>query len=285
MNNIIIETNRLFLQKLTEEDNIPLLELFSDSVAMKYFPSTKNIEQVNEWIRTNVESYNSNGYGLYAPPALIAACQRAGVSLLCAVASSEQVVQELMYYLSRSAARRSSLHGVFIEVMGVGVLLIGKPGVGKSELALELLTRGHRLIADDAPEFTRVTPDSVEGSCPPALRDFMEVRGLGIINVRKLFGDSAVKPRRTLRLVINLVVLEEDHYSPEERLQGIRGEREVLGLPLSEVSLPVAPGHNMAVLVECTVRNFILSMKGYDAAEDFADRQTAIMRGEDIAED
>ncbi len=126
---------------------------------------------------------------------LAQACERTGVSLLRAEASSEQVVQELAHYLSRSAARRSSLHGVFIEVMGVGVLLSGKPGVGKSELALELLTRGHRLIADDAPEFTRVTPETVEGSCPAALRDFMEVRGLGIVNVRALFGDSAVKPR------------------------------------------------------------------------------------------
>lgn len=221
---------------------------------------------------------------LNVPSALPDACRRAGVSVLRAQASSEQVVQELDYYLSRSAARRSSVHGVFIEVMGVGVLLTGKAGVGKSELALELLTRGHRLIADDAPEFTRVTPDTVEGSCPPALRDFMEVRGLGIINVRALFGDSAVKPRRTVRLVINLVVLNERDYSPEERLQGIRGERELAGIAISEVSLPVAPGHNMAVLVECTVRNFILSMKGYDAAEDFADRQTAIMHGKVIAE-
>ena len=93
--------------------------------------------------------------------------------------------------------------------MGVGVLLTGQPGVGKSELALELVSRGHRLIADDAPEFSLVAPDTVEGSCPPALRDFMEVRGLGIVNVRALFGDSAVKPRRTLRLVINLMVMGE----------------------------------------------------------------------------
>ena len=221
---------------------------------------------------------------LDVPAQLLLACQDAGVSLLCATVPSEQVVQELTYYLSRSAARRSSIHGVLIEVMGVGVLLTGKAGVGKSELALELLTRGHRLIADDAPEFARVAPDTIEGSCPPALRDFMEVRGLGIINVRALFGDSAVKPRRALRLVINLVVFDEGAYSPEERLQGIRGAREVLGIPIPQVSLPVAPGHNMAVLVECTVRNFILSMKGYDAAEDFAQRQAAIMRGEVIAE-
>ena len=221
---------------------------------------------------------------LEIPPWLLDSCRDAGVSLLYASVSSEQVVLELTYYLSRSAARRSSIHGVLLEVMGVGVLLTGKAGVGKSELALELLTRGHRLIADDAPEFTRVAPDTVEGSCPAALRDFMEVRGLGIVNVRALFGDSAVKPRRALGLVINLVVLDEGAYSPEERLQGIRGEREVLGLSIPQVTLPLAAGHNMAVLVECTVRNFILSMKGYDAVEDFAARQAAIMRGDVITE-
>jgi HPr kinase/phosphorylase len=213
-------------------------------------------------------------------PAFLAASESVGI--ITARADSHQVVQELGYHLARHFARSLSLHGVFIEVMGVGVLLAGQAGVGKSELALELVSRGHRLIADDAPEFSRVAPDTVEGSCPPALRDFMEVRGLGIVNVRALFGDSAVKPRRTLRLVINLMVMGGRTLSPDERLGGIRGVRDVLGVEIPEVTLPVAPGHNMAVLVESTVRNFILSMKGYDAAEDFAERQNAIMRGEEI---
>lgn len=220
--------------------------------------------------------------GLDVPEHLAMAAAAAGVALVRASAPSEQVVQELHHHLSHTWARRTSVHGVFIEVMGVGVLLAGRAGVGKSELALELVSRGHRLIADDAPEFARVAPGTVEGSCPPALRDFMEVRGLGIVNVRALFGDSAVKPRRTLRLVVNLVVLGPRELTPEERLQGIRGVRDVLGVAIPEVSLPVAPGHNMAVLVESTVRNFILSMKGYDAVEDFAERQNAILRGDDI---
>jgi HPr kinase/phosphorylase len=222
--------------------------------------------------------------GLDLPGFLAAAAEAASVPILTARANSHQVVQELIHYLSRTWGRRSSIHGVFIEVLGVGALLAGRPGVGKSELALELVSRGHRLIADDAPEFALVAPDTVEGSCPSALRDFMEVRGLGIVNVRALFGDSAVKPRRTLRLIINLVVMEARVYSPEERLEGIRGERDVLGVSIPEVSLPVAPGHNMAVLVECTIRNHILSMKGYAAADDFADRHNRIMRGEEIPE-
>lgn len=219
---------------------------------------------------------------LEVPDFLVRAAERGAVPLASARAGSHEVVQVLGYNLSRDWARRTTVHGVFIEVMGVGVLLAGRAGVGKSELALELVSRGHRLIADDAPEFALVAPDTVEGSCPPALRDFMEVRGLGIVNVRALFGDSAVKPRRSLRLVINLVVMEKGELGPEERLHGIRGVREVVGVAIPEVSLPVAPGHNMAVLVESTVRNFILGMKGYDAAEDFAERQNAIMRGEEI---
>ena len=222
--------------------------------------------------------------GLPAPADLARACARSSVALLTASAPSQRVVQELAYFLSRSTARRASLHGVFIEVMGVGVLLTGAPGVGKSELALELVSRGHRLIADDAPEIARVAPDTVEGSCPEALRDFMEVRGLGIVNVRALFGDSAVKPRRSLRLVIHLAVMGADSYGPEQRLEGIRGTRDILGVSVPQVSLPVAPGHNMAVLVECTVRNHILGMKGYHAAQDFSERHNAILRGETIAE-
>lgn len=221
--------------------------------------------------------------GLVAPAFLARACARTETLMLTASAPSLQVVQELMHFLSRTAARRASVHGVFIEVIGVGVLLSGQPGVGKSELALELISRGHRLIADDAPEFALVAPDTVEGSCPPALRDFMEVRGLGIVNVKALFGDSAVKPRRTLRLVIELAVMDLHDYSPDQRLHGIRGEREILGLRIPQVCLPVAPGHNMAVLVECTVRNYILSIDGYDAADAFAERQNAIMSGEDTS--
>ena len=222
--------------------------------------------------------------GLDVPQPLAHHAPLNATPIMQADASSHRVVGELLHAMSRIVGDRTSLHGVFIEVMGVGVLLTGAPGVGKSELALELVSRGHRLIADDAPEFAQVAPDTVEGSCPAALRDFMEVRGLGIVNVRALFGDSAVKPRRTLRLVISLEVMVDTQLSPEERLEGIRRSRTVLGVQVPEVALPVAPGHNMAVLVESTVRNFILRMKGYDATKDFADRQHRIMHGEQIEE-
>jgi HPr kinase/phosphorylase len=217
--------------------------------------------------------------GLPVPDALTSAALDHRVPLITASVASHTVVGELLHALARLVSRRTSLHGVFIEVMGLGVLLTGAAGIGKSELALELITRGHRLIADDAPEFTLIAPDTVEGGCPPALRDFMEVRGLGIINVRALFGDSAVRPRRALRLIVALELMHEQTLQPEARLEGVRRSREVLGVAIPEVALPVAPGHNMAVLVEATVRNSILRMKGYDAHLDLSERQNRIMHG------
>ena len=200
------------------------------------------------------------------------------IPIIKAQSSSHHVVTELLRYLARANAPLKSLHGVFIEVLGVGVLLCGPAGIGKSELALELISRGHRLIADDAPEFVLFDVDNVVGSCPETLRDFIEVRGLGIINVRSLFGDSAVKSHRSLRLIISLELADEKSFSPEQRLDGIHSQREVHGVNIPEMTLPVAPGHSMAVLVETMVRNFILRSKGYDAAEDLAARLNESMK-------
>lgn len=208
---------------------------------------------------------------------LSAESDRASVPLLRSGLACQNVVEELRHYLTRFYARRTTTHGVFLEVMGVGVLLTGQAGVGKSELALELVSRGHRLIADDAPEFSLVAPDTLVGSCPTALTDFMEVRGLGIVNVRSLFGDSAVMKRRYLRLIVNLEPVAGEAISHTERLEGIRKTRDIMGVHIPEITLPVAVGHNLAVLVECTVRNHILYIKGYDAAKDFEEKQRRLM--------
>jgi len=209
--------------------------------------------------------------GLPAPPDLAAAAEAAGVPLLASRLPGQEVIRNLQYYLSNFFAEKITLHGVFMEVMGTGVLITGESSIGKSELALELLTRGHRLIADDATEFARIAPDTLNGTCPEMLRDFLEVRGLGILNVRAMFGASAIKQNRNLRLIIVLQELEDA--TEIDRLHGSKRMRRIQDVEIPEITLPVGPGRNLAVLLEAAVRNHILNAKGYDASQAFIERQ------------
>lgn len=168
-----------------------------------------------------------------------------------------------------------TLHGVFMEIMDTGVLLCGVSGIGKGELALELITRGHRLVADDAPEFRRNGDALPEGVCPPLLKDMLEVRGLGVLNIRALFGAHAVAPVATLALSIRLQGAtpgSQRSLTPDYR------SRRVLGYLLPEIVLPLLPGRNAALLVETLVRDFRLRRAGYNAAEDFTRRQYTRLR-------
>ncbi|MBI5461985.1 MAG: HPr(Ser) kinase/phosphatase [Gammaproteobacteria bacterium] len=193
--------------------------------------------------------------------------------VLASPLSGQEIINHLQHYYGSLFAQRITLHGVFMEVMGIGVLITGDPSVGKSELALELVSRGHRLIADDIPEFSRVAPDLLSGTCPELLRDFLEVRGLGVLNIRAMFGDSAIKQSKYLRLVIHLDKMDEEQIRAIDRLRGNRLTRPILGLEIPEITLPVAPGRNLAVMVEAAARTHILAMKGYDASQVFIDRQ------------
>lgn len=187
----------------------------------------------------------------------------------------------MQYHLARTLAPRITLHGVFLEVFSIGVLITGEAGSGKSELALELISRGHRLVADDATEFTLIAPDVIDGTCPELLQDLLEVRGLGVLNVREMFGHTAVKPSKYLRLVIHLKPLgagEDDNTDGLTRLTGDIGHREVFEVPVPMMTIPVAPGRNLAVLVEAAVRNHGLKSKGFDPAQTFIDRQAHQMR-------
>jgi len=208
---------------------------------------------------------------LPAPKDLIAAAAASHTPVLSAKLPSEETIQNLQYYLSNHFAEKITLHGVFMEVMGTGVLITGESSSGKSELALELLTRGHRLVADDATEFARTAPDTLNGTCPEMLRDFIEVRGLGILNVRAMFGGNAIKQSRNLRLIIALQDI--DDATKMDRLHGSKQIRTIQNVDIPEITLPVAPGRNLAVLLEVAVRNHILNTKGYDASQAFIDRQ------------
>ena len=193
---------------------------------------------------------------------------------------SAKIISYLRYYLSSVMAERITLHGVFMDVMSIGVLIVGESGMGKSELALELLTRGHRLIADDTPEFSCIAPDIINGTCPPVLDGFLEVRGLGVLNVRAMFGDCVIKKNKYLRLIIRLEPMHEDSIWEVDRLHGSTQPRNILDVEIPEVVLPVAPGRNLAVLVEGAALNHIQRLKGYDAAQDFIERQRQYMNGE-----
>lgn len=209
------------------------------------------------------------------PPPLVAAAERTATPLFTSPEQSPYLMQVLTHIMTQALAPSTILHGVFLEVLGLGVLISGDPSVGKSELALELITRGHRLVADDALEVYAVSPDTLEGRCPPMLQDFMEVRGLGVLNIRRLFGETAVKHKKNVKLIIHLTPAERWH--TVDRLDMKAESRDILGVAVPEVRIPVAVGRNLAVLVEVAVRNHILRLRGFNSAEEFAERQRAMM--------
>jgi HPr kinase/phosphorylase len=182
-------------------------------------------------------------------------------------------------YLARALADATTAHGVFLDVLGVGVLITGASGVGKSELALELVSRGSGLVADDVVEFYRIGPETVEGRCPALLRDFLEVRGLGVLNIRTIFGEAALRPRKNLKLIVHLERPGRD-LAPLERLPLRPGTEEVMGVNVVKVTIPVAAGRNLAVLTEAAVRNHVLQLRGFDSTSEFVGRQARQMASE-----
>ena len=211
---------------------------------------------------------------------LIEAADTAGLPLLASPLASPKVIDHLQHFLTRALAMRTTLHGVYLEVMGMGVFITGEAGIGKSELALELLSRNHRLIADDSVEFSRTAPTVLLGRCPRMLCDFLEVRGLGILNVRAMFGDTAVRPEKTLRLIVRLEQLQAEQMGRIDRLQAEQKTRTILDVDIPEVVLYVAPGRNLAVLVEAATRSHILRLRGVNPLEELMQRQQACMNQE-----
>jgi len=214
------------------------------------------------------------------PAYLIEMAEKSDTALFRSTLPASKLISYLQFHIADLLADRVTLHGVFMDVMSIGVLIVGDSSMGKSELAFELLSRGHRLIADDAPEFSCVAPGTINGTCPPVLDGFLEVRGLGVLNVRAMFGDSAIKKNKHLRLIIRLEGMREDGVWEVDRLHGSVRMCPVLDVNIPEIVLPVAPGRNLAVLVEGAALNHIQHLKGYDAAQDFIDRQRRIINGE-----
>lgn len=209
------------------------------------------------------------------PDDLRSAAEESETPLWISPKRGHELLNHLQYKLARTLAPRVTLHGVFMEIYSMGVLVTGESGSGKSELALELVTRGHRLVADDAPEFTQIAPDVLDGTCPELLQDMLELRGLGVLNIREMFGDTAVKRNKYLRLIVHLSKPSlEPSPTGLERLTGDIGTRRVLDLDVPMITLPVMAGRNLAVLAEAATRMHILRSKGVDPAAAFMARHS-----------
>jgi len=215
--------------------------------------------------------------GVAPPRELVESATRTRTPLFTSPLPAPRVIERLARYLAKALAETTELHGVFMDVLGLGVLITGESGVGKSELGLELISRGHGLVADDVVEVSRIAAGALEGRCPPMLMDFIEVRGLGLLNIRTIFGETAVRRKMKLRLVAHLARPSPGQRDPTERLPLAELSEEILGVTVRKVSIPVAAGRNLAVLVEAAVRNEILKLRGIDSTAEFLARQATQM--------
>lgn len=217
--------------------------------------------------------------GRSVPPELLAICEENAIPVFTTPLPAGEVIDFLRIFFSKTLAQRIIMHGVFVDVLGLGVLITGESGLGKSELGLELITREHGLIADDAVEFARIAPSVIEGRCPPLLQNMLEVRGLGLLDIKTIFGEAAMRRRKRLRLIVELT-RNKDYDENVERLQLPELTQEVLGLQIGKVQIPVAAGRNLAVLIEAAVRNTILQLRGINTLEEFMERHRQAMGNE-----
>ncbi len=214
--------------------------------------------------------------GQTPPDELVAMCERAQIPMFATSESAAFVIDVLRAYLSKHFADRTSMHGVFMDILGLGVMITGESGLGKSELGLELISRGNGLVADDAVDLYRINQATIEGRCPELLQNLLEVRGIGLLDIRAIFGETAVRRKMRLKLIVHLVrkeTLERDY----ERLPHEPLTQDVLGVPVRKVVIQVVAGRNIAVLVEAAVRNSILQLRGVDTYQEFITRHQRAM--------
>ena len=201
---------------------------------------------------------------------VIEVCQRRGVPLLRSERETSDIDSEIIKILRVLLAPKETLHGVLIDVYGVGVMMTGDSGIGKSEAALELVKRGHRLISDDIVEIRKVSDETLVGVAPELTKDFIEVRGIGIINVRAMFGYEAVKHSQNIDMIINLEEYDREH--SYDRFGFEPRYTEIMGNKIFKIDVPIRPGRNIAVIVESAAINYRARVAGYDAPSEFMNR-------------
>jgi len=194
---------------------------------------------------------------------------------------SPMLMDLLTHFLSHAVAESISKHGVFMEVQGFGALIQGDAAIGKSELALDLITRGHRLVADDMVDLYHISPERIEGRCPPLLQDYLEVRGLGVMDIRALYGDNAIKPTKPLDLIIDLHEANTEAILKIDRLNTKIEYESIMDVNIPKYTIPIAAARNIAVLVEVAIRNHILLMRGINSTKQFVKRQKQAMKKSD----
>jgi len=210
------------------------------------------------------------------PDKLVAMCDRADIPLFATGESAGHVIDVVRNYLSQHFAERTTRHGVFMDILGVGVLITGESGLGKSELGLELISRGHGLVADDAVDLYRVSQTGLEGRCPELLLNLLEVRGIGLLDIKAIFGETAVRRKMRLKLIVHLV-RKETMDREFERLPYEPLNEDILDVPVRKTVIAVDAGRNLAVLVEAAVRNTILQLRGIDTYKEFIERHAKAM--------
>ena len=218
--------------------------------------------------------------GEVPPDRLVALCDRADIPLFVTGESAGHVIDVVRAYLGQRFAERTSRHGVFMDILGVGVLITGESGLGKSELGLELISRGHGLVADDAVDLYRVSQTALEGRCPELLANLLEVRGIGLLDIKAIFGETAVRRKMRLKLIVHLV-RKETMEREFERLPHEPLSEEILDVPVRKTVIAVEAGRNLAVLVEAAVRNTILQLRGIDTYREFLERHARAMQRSD----
>lgn len=212
------------------------------------------------------------------PASILDMANSYNIPLLHSPLPSLEVIWLIRTYLGSVLAPSCSLHGVLLDVLGMGVMITGESGVGKSELALELISRGHGLVADDVVELRRIAPETLEGRCPPVLRDYLEVRGLGMLNIRTIFGETAVRRHKNMKLIVHLQ--NSGGSIALERLPITDLTEKIMNVDIRKVIIPVAAGRNLAVLVEAAVRNYVLQLRGIDSMKEFIERHEQAMNQE-----
>jgi HPr kinase/phosphorylase len=216
---------------------------------------------------------------LEPPPELISAAEAAGVPVLRSTLPTPSTLAKLTSLLDDLLSERTTRHGVLLDILGLGVMVVGESGIGKSECALELVGRGHRLVADDVVEVRRRAESILVGTCPPLTQHHMELRGIGLINVRDLYGVASTRTSKRVELVVQL-----ERWDPTREYERLGLDEvyiDILGVPVSTVTMPVAPGRNLAILVEVAARNHLLRTRGEHAARRLAARLDEALRRAD----